>query len=99
MKYNVGDRVRAFNVPSLKRLVASEIGCNRDVFVIKAAWICEFKDKHNNQCNSCSGNVYSFIGDLCEGSEGWCRVEEQSELYKWKPRKPKNFTFNLESGC
>ena len=92
MKYKVGDKIKVFDNPSLKSLVVEETGCDNRFFIIKKAQPCDFYhicDK--NRTKICSGNTYSFIGDRCRGNIGWCRVEEQSEFYVWKPQKPKQF--------
>ena len=87
MKYKVGDKLRIkINISRYRVLKSIQ---ERDSYLV----VKSVRGGCSMRCADCSGNYYSFEGDECNGinGDGWCGVEEDFELYKWKAKKPKEF--------
>jgi hypothetical protein len=80
MKYNTGNKIRL--TKGILAITDEDIQ-NRDGFFVRNVYNCE---KVCGDCNS--KHRYSFIGDGLTGEQGWCGVEESSELlYLPKPKQ------------
>lgn len=86
MKYKVGDKIR-------QNGEVLWVGGKDKIITISARINCYYFPCYKiNKIGPCSGNLYQFEeGDITNATDGYCFVEEESELWKWKPRKPKKF--------
>jgi hypothetical protein len=100
MKYKIGDKIvfkdtnqeGCVLVGGYDTLLPVQ---SRDKYlIVRKAQRC-YNDHCKPQCEVCSGNCYQIYDDgvsidMAENF-GWCNIEENTKLYKWRPTYPKQF--------